>query len=54
MWRKVTARRRGVMTTPAKCVSCESSCEADWIDALRVVGLQLVLELLQLAATRAA
>ena len=31
MWRKVTARRRGVITTPANWVSCESSCDADWM-----------------------
>jgi hypothetical protein len=28
IWRKVSARRRGVITTPAKLVSCDSSCEA--------------------------
>ena len=53
MWRK-PALRRGVMTTPAKCVRSDRSCEAETTSFCVFCRLQLVLELADLLACRAA
>ena len=49
MWRKAARARRGVITTPAKWVSCESSCEAAVTTRCGLVRMELGFELVQLA-----
>jgi hypothetical protein len=38
MCRNVTARRLGVITTPANCVSCESRFDAAWMTRCGLSG----------------
>ena len=44
MWRNVASRRFGVITTPAKCVSCDRSERRRAHELLRPVGGELALE----------